>query len=499
MSYTAGENPVSNQHNLNQLQMVELDAFDAAPAVWWLVLRQELVDLWVGGRVFILLILFSALMSITTLLRQAESQMSLIPPTEMVYLTLLGSISFGLFIGLILGADSISGERERATLESLLLTPTSRRQIVLGKFLAAMSPWPVALILSIPYMAVLAQGDKVFGQAIVAGALLGSILAVAFTGFGILVSIWAKSNKVSLFVTLLVYVIFLIPTQFPGSAQKGDLGYFVQQLNPLQATSEFLEKLLVNNRTVGERVGYLFAAILAATVILALIFLYAAPRLTLEGGAPRLARPTWRRAASLSVSACLLVGLLLSLATVTQAAPVTVAEQALQITVDLAYQTVTAGDEIEFNTVVTNSGAETSPTLHVAMNIVKTGKGDPVDPEDWSPQRTQEIASLGPGESVDLPWTVEAILEGDYMVYLTVIPQPDGPESTSQPISSAGIHLTVLPFTNTNPGGVLPIAIGMPVALILISLLPRRSKRWRKAGRAGDSEPGAAKPAPAGG
>ena len=243
---------MSNQQNMNHRQIERSDSVGLASPVWWLVLKEELTDLWVGGRVFVLLILFTILMSITTLLRQAESQMNLIPPAEMVFLTLLGSISFSIFIGLILGADSISGERERATLEALLLTPTSRRQIVLGKFLAALSPWPVALILSIPYMAILARGDNVFGQAIFAGAILGTVLAVAFTGFGMLMSIWSKSNKMSLFVSLLVYIIFLIPTQFPGGAQKGDLGYLVQQLNPMQATSGFLEKLLVNNRTLAE-------------------------------------------------------------------------------------------------------------------------------------------------------------------------------------------------------------------------------------------------------
>ena len=259
--------------------------------MWWLVLKQELTDLWVGGRVFILLILFSVLMSITSVLNEVESQLSLIPPAEMVFLTLLGSISFGLLIGLILGADSISGERERTTLEALLLTPASRRQIILGKFLAALSPWPVALLLSIPYMAVLSKGHEVFGQAILAGGLLGTVLAVAFTGFGMLASIWSKSNKVSLLISLLVYVIFLIPTQFPGAAQKGDLGYLVQQLNPLQATSEFLEKLLVNNRTLAERPTYLVAPPLSAVAILGLLFLYAAPRLGLEGGMPRLIPP----------------------------------------------------------------------------------------------------------------------------------------------------------------------------------------------------------------
>ena len=470
---------MSNQSGVDDRQSKRPESLGATRAVWWLVLKQELTDLWIGGRVFILLILFAVVMSITTLLRQAESQTNLIPTAEMVFLTLLGSISFGIIIGLILGADSISGERERATLESLLLTPTSRQQIVLGKFLAALSPWPVTLILSIPYMALLAQGDKVLGQALLAGAVLGTVLAVTFTGFGMLMSIWSKSNKMSLFISLLVYIIFLIPTQFPGSAQKGDLGYFVQQLNPMQATSEFLEKVLVNNRTLAEKPGYLVAASLSAVVIVGLLFFYAAPRLTLEGGGPRLPRRKGKRAAVL----LMVIGLLGILA-----APSAADEQALEVGVDLEYTTVSVGDEVEFVSVVANNGTEESPDLFVVLNIVKAGEGDPVDPEDWSPERTQELDPLAAGESAELSWIVDAILEGNYIVYLTAIPQPDGPEDTSQPVSSLGINLTVEPFENSDPGGILFVAIGVPVALILVSFLPRRSKRWRKGANANGAD-----------
>lgn len=471
---------MSSQHVASNLQVERSDTLGLAAPVWLVVLKQELTDLWVGGRVYVLLILFSALMSVTALLNETESQMSLIPPAEMVFLTLMGSISFGVVIGLILGADSISGERERATLEALLLTPASRRQIIAGKFLAALSPWPVALLLSIPYMAVFARGHQVFGQAILAGALLGTLVAAAFTGFGMLTSIWAKSNKVSLMITLLVYIIFLIPTQFPGEVHKGDLGYFVQKLNPLQGTSGFLEKFLVNNRTLEELQTYIFAAVLSAIVILALLFFHAAPQLSHEGGMPRLIPRRSGRTAAALTSAGVALLLSLSLAMAVQSAPSPDIEQDLRITVDLDYKTVNTGEEINFNTVVTNIGVRNSPPLNVAMNIVKTGQGDPVDPEDWSPQRTQGIEMLAPGESVKLTWTVQAILEGDFMVYLTIVPKPEGPDATSQLVASSGIHITVNPFADSNPGGVLPIAVGIPLALMALSILLRRSKRWRR-------------------
>ena len=179
--------------------------------MWWLVCKQELIELWVRGRVLIFLILFSVLMSFTSVMHEWEAQFSKIPPRELVFITLQSTISFGLFIGLIIGADSISGERERATLESLLLTPASRRQIVIGKFLAALSPWPAAMLLSMPYLAVMSQGHPMLWRDASIGAVMGTLLAVAYTGMGMLMSIWSRTNKNSLFLSLLVYIMFPDP------------------------------------------------------------------------------------------------------------------------------------------------------------------------------------------------------------------------------------------------------------------------------------------------
>jgi hypothetical protein len=137
-------------------------------------------------------------------------------------------------------------------------------------------------------------------------------------------------------------------------------------------------------------------------------------------------------------------------------------------------------DHVLFNTLVTNNSAEPTAPLILAMNIINlNAKGDVVDPEDWSPQRTQYVeAGLAPGESATLGWRVNAILDGDYMIYLVLIPSPSGPEATTHPVSSPGVHLTVTPFTRLNPGGVLPYAIGGPLLLGLgIWLVYRRRQR----------------------
>lgn len=373
---------MSNRNNLNSADMS-----GSGSPTWWLVFLRELNELWMGGKAPVLLLIFSVLLGIMTYVMASNSELSLIPPQEMTYETLKAAIAVGLFISLIIGADSISGERERATLESLLLTPTSRRQIVIGKFLAGVSPWPVAYLIAIPYMKVLSQGNEVFAAAVPWGALTGTLLAPAFTAMGMLASFWSNSNKTSLFTGLGLYVLFLLPSQLPGRAQTGQMGSLLQQVNPIASTNHFLSKILVNNRTFEEWWPWLVAPAALALLLYGLLFLWAAPDLRLEGGK---AGKFWVKLGRL-IGVSALAGMML----VWSAAPVAAQEssvlyQDLKITIDMEHQTVKAGDHIIYNTTVTNGGAETSAPLCLAMNIINLdAAGDIVDPEDWSPQRTQ--------------------------------------------------------------------------------------------------------------
>ena len=274
----------------------EMEPSASASPVWWLIFKQEFIEIWIGGRVFSLLILFTVLMSITAFLLATNNEVRLLPVSQTVQVALMAAITFGLFTGLIIAAESISGERERATLEVLLLTPASRQQIVLGKYLAALSPWPAALLLAVPYIAVLAQGDPVLGQALLWGAVLGSLLAVAFVGLGILLSIWSSSTRISLAASLLVYIIALIPSQLPTEFQATTTGIIIAATNPLEATRQFLEKTLMEGQPLSEVWFYLAAPIVFIALLLAVLFLYVAPRLSLEGGRASTRWQIWRPA-----------------------------------------------------------------------------------------------------------------------------------------------------------------------------------------------------------
>jgi ABC-2 type transport system permease protein len=463
---------MSNIQSVQKVSVHKIKVSEKALPAWWLVFRRELTDLWIGGKAFNLVLIYSLLLGGMVYVYSFNTELSLIPPKEAVYEMLKNAMAVAMFVGLIIGADAFSGERDRATLESLLLTPANRRQIIVGKFLAAFSIWPAAYVIAIPYLYVLAQGDEVLGPALFWGVITGTILVIGYTAVGMLVSFWSSTNKVSYFIALGIYAALLIPAELPGKS-AGAAGQFLQWVNPMAAVNHFLSKHLVNYRSVAEFWTWLLSPVALAVVSMTVLFLVGSG-LRLEAGRGSKLWARVGRAFGLSIIAGLLVisPVLASPALAFQEA------QDLSITIDTASRHVKTGDSVEFSTTVTNTSSEASPPLIVAMNIINLdATGDVVDPEDWSPQRTQYMDTLAPGESATQHWIINTILEGDFMVYMVLIPEPESTEATSHPATSPGIHLTVDPFTRLNPGGVLPFAIGGPILLLAITYFVYRRRR----------------------
>jgi ABC-type transport system involved in multi-copper enzyme maturation permease subunit len=464
----------------------KMESWRAAVPAWWIILKTELSELWIGGKALYLILAYSILLGIQTFVLATNFELSLFTPPEMIFETLKSSIQVSLLIGLIIGSDSISGERERATFEGLLLTPASRRQIVLGKFLASLSAWPVAFCISVPFMFLLSQGDAVFGPALVWGALIGVLLVPAFTALGMIVSFWCNSNKTSFFISLGIFLVFILMGQVIGTTKIGVFGLLLLFINPIPSGFDFLSKMLALPPTPASSGNlqlsispwsFLQSPVIFAVVIIGFLFFYLGPRLKVEEGRGSRLWSKLIQMTGLAVIACLMLSLLN--ATSAMALPQAQSEGGdLQMSISLDSTTVKTGDAITFDTVVTNTGALQSPAVIVAMNIINLNKqGDVVDPEDWSPQRTQYIDSLASGESTTLSWTVNAVLDGEFMVYAVAIAHPESAEVTSQVVASPGLHMTVTKFTSLNPSGVVPYVIGVPIILVAVIFLLFRLRR----------------------
>ena len=237
---------------------------------WAIVAEQELRDLWLGGKGALLGVAFSVLLSVIAYLTATNQALNYLEQRESVNLTLQVAIAVGSLIALLAAADAVSGERERSTLESLLLTPVSRLDLMVGKLLAALSLWLAAFVITVPYVWFLGRGIGLVGDTLVAGIFVGTLLALFLASLGLLISVLSSSNRVSLSVSLFLLLAVFTPTQLPSSAQKGWAGELLLRINPLTAGEHYVGKILVNGHTWGEDASWLISPLVAAPTFTAL-------------------------------------------------------------------------------------------------------------------------------------------------------------------------------------------------------------------------------------
>jgi ABC-2 type transport system permease protein len=252
---------------------------------WRVVAGQELRDLWLGGRALGLLLAFSLLLSAITYLTATNSLLNFLEQREAANLTLQVAVAVGALLVLLTTADAFSGERERGTLESLLLAPAHRADLVVGKGASALSIWLAAFAVAIPYVWFLARGVRIVGVALVGGLGVGSLLALFLAGLGLLVSSLSRSNRVSLSASLFLLLALFAPTQLPAGAQQGWAGDLFIRVDPVSAGLHYLGKVVVDGHSAGQDASWLISPVAAAAVSV-FAALGAARFVTLRGSGP---------------------------------------------------------------------------------------------------------------------------------------------------------------------------------------------------------------------
>jgi ABC-2 type transport system permease protein len=206
----------------------------------------------------VLLFGFSALLSAVTYLAASNQALNFLERREAVNLLVQFAVAIGVLVTLVVSADGISGERERGTLETMLVTPVPRPAIVGGKLVAALTLWFGAYAVSVPYVWLLSRELGILARALILSLVIGTLIAAGLASIGLLISSVSNSNKASLAVSFLLLLILFAPTQLPSGLPQGlffdalllldpitsGLGYISGQLIGGQAWTEDLVSLL---------------------------------------------------------------------------------------------------------------------------------------------------------------------------------------------------------------------------------------------------------------
>ena len=153
------------------------------------------------------------------------------------------------------------------------------------------------------------------------------------------------------------------------------------------------------------------------------------------------------------------------------------ADDALSSSVDRDAITTELGHSFATRTTIENTGASGVTGAIAHLNVLSLASGTYVDPEDWSSRRTRYLAPLPAGRSTTVAWQLHAVSPGRFVVYVALV-RADG-----SGLLGVGppVRVTVSDRTTLNSGGIVPLALGIPLLLGLawaaVGLRRRRRAR----------------------
>ena len=145
------------------------------------------------------------------------------------------------------------------------------------------------------------------------------------------------------------------------------------------------------------------------------------------------------------------------------------------VNMDRTHLTTSLGRDFSFTTTVANRGTRPTATLVAHLNVLSLKPGVYVDPEDWSEDRTHYLNPIPPSSSKTVRWRVKAVNGGALAAYVTVVSQ----SGAGTPVTGPALRFDVASQKTLNAGGILPIALGVPVGIALLALGVRVQRRRR--------------------
>jgi hypothetical protein len=156
------------------------------------------------------------------------------------------------------------------------------------------------------------------------------------------------------------------------------------------------------------------------------------------------------------------------------AAPARASAANISVALDRSSLSTVIGKKFTFHTTIANHASAPAGGLIAHLNVLSLRPGVYVDPEDWSSHRTRYLPSIPAGGALTLTWKLQAVNSGSIGVYVAVLPASG---ASRPPTTGPTLRVSIARRQTLNSGGILPLALGIPGALGLVTLGLRRSRR----------------------
>ena len=150
------------------------------------------------------------------------------------------------------------------------------------------------------------------------------------------------------------------------------------------------------------------------------------------------------------------------------------ASSPVSVAVDRTAISIALGHKFVLRSTIANHGPTAAENLIAHLNVLSLRRGVYIDPEDWSSNRTRYLPPIPAGGSLTLTWKLQAVNAGSIGVYLAVLPQSG---AARPPTTGPTVRVSIAQRQSLNSGGILPLVLGIPVLLLVLTVAIRRTRR----------------------
>ncbi len=211
----------------------------------FLIARKEAGELLLSIRGLSWLLVAAVALSAFGLLLVSDTELSLLESAEVVYYMTGIVTALGAMLALLVGMDTVAGERERGSLVPLLLTPLGRASILYGKLSGIALAWVVLFALSLPYLWAVDGNDQSFGKLVLTLAVFGTplVLGFGFLGLGLGSSL---PSRTAISIGLIILLLSASPLLLGPSLRQTSIGRAFDLLNPFSAAVNIYDAVIVD-------------------------------------------------------------------------------------------------------------------------------------------------------------------------------------------------------------------------------------------------------------
>ena len=198
---------------------------------------------------------------------------SLLEQSQVLYIVTSLAIGLGLLVAGILAADSVSNEKERATLRGALL---------LGKVWGVFAAWLLIFVISVPYILVVGFGTSVSWAALIYTFVLGSLCVAGFASLIVGISALSRSGRGVTFATAAVFIAMAAPSLLGTTMQKSWFSSVYNVLSPVAHARLSLDSVIVDRESLLVQLPHI-GALAAFAAVAAVFAAFAVRGVSLEG------------------------------------------------------------------------------------------------------------------------------------------------------------------------------------------------------------------------